>query len=530
MESTTPVREGAGVPENEGGPDLAQRENEQLLHEAAAIAQMGSWRRDVATGVMEWSDELYRLAGYEPGEVEPTLEWLVERIHPDDRAGFLRRSVTRVKEGRAFEHEFRFVKADGDVCWVHSKVRPVCDEHGEVVEVRGVAQDVTDRRRTSELHRVVSEMVSDIVFSYNVVDGRMTLDWVTDAFTRVLGHPLEPDSGGELFRPITHPEDVHLVEHAEEVVLSGQPHVFEIRVLTQDGAIRWLRLYAQPVRDDPAGPVVRVYGAAQDITDRKEAENTLRRAYERERDAAARLREADRMKDEFLSTASHELRTPLAAIAGFASALTREGDLAPDLRRQLGQKLERNALELGDMVERLLDFSRVEAGAVHVGAEPVPVEETIGRCLEHDAATLAGHHVEVDVPAQLAVFSDSQALTHVLRNLLANAGKYSPPGSRITITTRERAGWARISVSDEGPGLAPEVAARVFERFYRGPDQPAGTHGTGIGLSIARSYVELMGGHIEVQSEPGHGATFVFTLPLAGSDAVSHSRTSAAHR
>lgn len=495
--------------------------SEAQLREAQAVAKLGSFRRDVATGKMEWSDELFRLAGYEPGDVEPDQSWLLEHIHPDDRDAFLGRLARLVGTGEGHEQEFRFVRPDGRIVWVHSRAEPEFGSDGEVVAITGIAQDVTERHRNEQLHRVVSEMVSDILFSYRIENGRFVADWVAGAYERVSGHRLAPEFGTDLFTPIAHPDDRPLIEEAESRVLSGEPHVCAIRVITADGATRWLKLYVQPVMGDLDGDVVGAYGAAQDITANKETVAVLRRAYERERGAAAHLREADQMKDEFLTTASHELRTPLTAIVGFASALARGRTAFDDATYDdIADRLEHNALELGNMVERLLDFSCLEAGTVRLDVRAVSLEDVIRQCLDIYANEISHHEMALDVDGGVEVLADPAALSHVLGNLISNAAKYAPPASTISITVSQDDTQAVVTVADRGPGIAPEERTAVFERFFRGSEQPSGTHGSGIGLAIARSYVELMDGRIRVEETPGGGATFVFHLPLAAHDRV----------
>lgn len=500
--------------------------SEAQLREAQAVAKLGSFRRDVATGRMEWSEELFRLAGYEPGEVEPDMDWLLEHIHPDDRDAFQDRLARIDATGKGHEQEFRLVRPDGRIIWAHSRAQPEIGPDGTVVAVTGIAQDVTERRRHEQLHRVVSEMVSDILFAFRVEGGRLVSDWVTGAYERVTGHPRPPVLSPDLFASIVHPEDRHLIQHAESVVMAGEPHVCELRIITDDGAVRWLKLYAQPVTGEFGAEVVGVYGAAQDITATKEAEAVLRHAYERERDAVSRLRDADRMKDEFLTTASHELRTPLTAIVGFAAALARGRRNFDDATYDhIVNRLERNALELGNMVERLLDFSRLEAGAVQLEIRGVSLERVIRECLDTYADEVSEHPVVVDVDAGTEVLADPAALSHVLGNLLGNAAKYAPPASTISVAVSRSDSRAVLSVADHGPGIAPDERTTVFERFVRGREQPPGTHGSGIGLAIARSYVELMGGRIWVDETPGGGATFAFHLPLAAHDRAQVAET-----
>jgi len=268
--------------------------------------------------------------------------------------------------------------------------------------------------------------------------------------------------------------------------------------------VRWLFSRGEPVVD-ARGAVIGMRGICQDVTERHDAAEAIRVAYERERVAAEQLRAADRMKDEFLATVSHELRTPLTTIIGFAPLLI--DPPASVTAADLVERIDRNATEMLAMVERVLDFSRVTAGAVEVHAEPVSLNELVTSLL----AGFAGPRVKFradGIPAP--VVADREATRHILDNLLSNAARFSPPDAPIVVTAAAAGDCAVVSVSDEGPGVPPELREKVFERFFRGNGQPPGSRGAGVGLAIARRYAELQGGSLWCE-----GNVFRFTLPLA---------------
>ena len=335
----------------------------------------------------------------------------------------------------------------------------------------------------------------------------------SDELYRIHGcHPR--DFGGDLaahLAAIVAPER-HTVEAAIRAAL-GDGVAFEQKnpIQRSDGEQRWLYCRAGPLigRDNqPSG----LRGICQDITDRHRVQEATRQAYERERAAADELRSADAVKDEFLATVSHELRTPLTAIMGFAGLL--EYDAAAEQRDLIG-RISRNASEMSQMIERLLDFSRLEAGKVAFEAEPMPLREHIESQVEYRQDVLGGHRVVIDVPGELAVVADSDALERIVGNLLGNAAKFSPAGSAITLSAVADRSWVTVSVHDEGRGVPEELRERVFERFFQAPGHPAGKRGTGVGLAIAARYVELHGGTIWCEGALGGGATFSFTLPAA---------------
>lgn len=256
-----------------------------------------------------------------------------------------------------------------------------------------------------------------------------------------------------------------------------------------------------------------VSAAIRDTTERMRTEQRLQRALEREREATEHLRSVDRLKDEFLSIVSHELRTPLTAIAGFAEVL---GDNTIDdaVRAKVTTRIAANATQMRTMIEQLLDYSRLEAGKVQVEHKRIDVAAHVRHCLDSLGAIVASHQMEVDLPPELPATGDSDAMVRVLTNLVTNAVKFSPPGSTITVRGESRDGDVVLSVLDRGVGIAAEDVERIFDRFFQAT-AAASKRGTGIGLSIARRYAELMKGSLTVASTPGEGSTFVLTLPGA---------------
>lgn len=243
-----------------------------------------------------------------------------------------------------------------------------------------------------------------------------------------------------------------------------------------------------------------------------------RDATEREkRTAAAELRaRTEEMRSSLLSAVSHDLRTPLAAITGAASTL-REAhrDMSDAQRAELADTICEEAERLERFVVNLLEMTRLQAGALEVKREWVPLEELVGSALTRLEAQLGGRPVHAPLPADLPLISvDPVLLEQVFFNLLENAAKHTPPGSPIEITARAVDGQMTIEVSDRGPGLPAGAEARVFDKFYRAA--PGGTRGAGLGLAICRGIVQAHGGTITARTRPEGGATFQIVLPLTG--------------
>jgi signal transduction histidine kinase len=244
-------------------------------------------------------------------------------------------------------------------------------------------------------------------------------------------------------------------------------------------------------------------------------------ASEREHAVAAKFTQADQQKSEFLALVSHELRTPLTAVKGFVDTVLLHWDRLPDdRRRDLLTRASSNADELGRLVRQLMEFGRTESGPIEIAPAELDVGAAVDIALLGIAPVTARHRLEVDVPDELLVDADADAFNHVLVNLLTNAVKFSPAGTSVRVRARRAGDEAVVSVTDEGPGIAADEQERIFDSFYQSGN---GHHarGTGIGLTIAQRFAAQHGGRLWVESEPGKGATFSFTMPVAAGDLVA---------
>jgi signal transduction histidine kinase len=261
----------------------------------------------------------------------------------------------------------------------------------------------------------------------------------------------------------------------------------------------------------------RLYAEVQAYSQAME-EKVLHRTAELET-ANARLRELDRLKSDFLSTVSHELRTPLTSIRSFSEILLRYDVDNAEQRRKFIGIIHAEAERLSRMINELLDLSKMEAGKVEFNQEPLGAEQAIRKALDVARPLLAEKGVlgrpEVERGMAL-VWADPDRLQQVLANLLSNAAKFAPSESEVLVAARRRGDYAVFQVSDRGQGIQPHRLAEVFER-YRQVRDPQKDHplGTGLGLSISKEIVQRMGGQIWVESEPGEGTSFFFTIPLA---------------
>ncbi|GAC1517897.1 MAG: hypothetical protein NVS1B12_07110 [Acidimicrobiales bacterium] len=438
------------------------------------------------------------------------------RLVPDDQVDAHATVIGRVLAGEVHDHvRIDIRRRDGTLTPARLMMSPIRDAQ-DVIGVSVIARDLTEQ---------VEALATLAASEARLQEGESLAHvggWVLDTATTAVQwsaelhriHGIEPaDFGGTLtdHLALVHPDDRDaLAELIAKTARGSGTLEADYRIVRPGGEVRWLYTRANPAFDGHHS-AIGARGICQDVTERHVTEQAMRDAYERERTAAEALRAADRLKDEFLATVSHELRTPLTAIIGF-STLLRNGvkeDVLPDIVA----RIERNAEEMRKMVERLLDFARLQQGDVRLDIEALPLDDLV-------AATVASLPPLATEPSLVAdaagaiVLADRHAMAHILGNLLSNAEKFAPPGTGVQVTTAIEGGMAVVAVVDRGPGVAPQLQERVFDRFFQTVDQPPGRRGTGVGLAIVRRYAELLGGRAWCETGPDGGAAFRFTLPL----------------
>ena len=305
-----------------------------------------------------------------------------------------------------------------------------------------------------------------------------------------------------------HPDDrERVLASIQRALTEAVPHDVEYRIVAPDGTVRWCEGKGQVEYQD--GRAVRMTGVCMMVTRRKEAELARLSAAE----------DASRLKDDFLATLSHELRTPLNAIAGWIQMLE-SGELTPERTRQAIQVIGRNARLQTQLIEDILDVSRIISGKLEI----VPAQVSLHQILE---AVLAGtfpaaaarqvtfvNRIAADLPSLEA---DPRRLHQILNNVLSNAVKFSQPGGTITLDGSASDGWFELAIADNGIGIAPDFLPFVFDRFRQADSRSTRQHGgLGLGLAIARHLVAQHGGDIRAASEGlGHGTTVTILLPVS---------------
>ncbi|HEX8070144.1 MAG TPA: ATP-binding protein [Pyrinomonadaceae bacterium] len=378
-------------------------------------------------------------------------------------------------------------------------------EH-ERAELLGREQAARAAAEASEQHyRFLAESIPQQVWTARP-DG--WLDYVNARAVEYFGLPAAEGLGWEWPR-LLHPDDVPAcLERWRHALATGEPYEVEFRLRRADGAYRWFLGRALPMRD-AAGRVVKWFGTNTDIDEQKRLTRVAQ--------------EANRMKDEFLATVSHELRTPLTSMMGWVELL-RLGMLDEPGRERALVVIENSARAQAQLINDLLDISRITSGRLRLDVRPVELAPIIEAAM--DVVRPAADAKEITLNAELdggvgLVSGDPDRLQQVIWNLLSNAVKFTPAGGRVALKLRRAGAQAEVVVTDDGAGIAPEFLPYVFERFRQGDSSTTRTQGgLGLGLAIVRHIVELHGGTVEAASEgEGRGATFRLRLALVGARA-----------
>jgi PAS domain S-box-containing protein len=398
---------------------------------------------------------------------------------------------------------------------------PIPGPTGETVMVGGIAIDITERKRaqeelerSEEKYRSLLENANDIIYSHDLQGNYLTIN---RACEEVTGYTRKEILGGLNIAQVVVPEHLELAkEMTRRKLIDPSPTVYEVDIFTKDRRRITLEISTRIAFRD--GQPVAVEGIGRDVTERKRIERAREELLEREQQARLELEEASRMKDEFLATVSHELRTPLTAMLGW-SHLLRTGKLDEQSATHAIETIERNARSQAQLIEDLLDVSRIITGNLRLDVRPVEPVGIIEGALEavRPAAEAKGVRLEKSLDTNISsVFGDPTRLQQVVWNLLANAIKFTPRGGQVSIRVERTGSHVRIVVADTGEGISADFLPYVFDRFRQADAKTTRRHGgLGLGLAIVRHLVEMHGGTVNAES-PGEdqGATFTVSLPL----------------
>lgn len=408
----------------------------------------------------------------------------------------LQEAVVKAASGSFDRFEAEHIGSSGRI-FIDFSLQPVEDESGRVIFLIPEGRDITavkeaqEKLRESEaMFRRLAENIRSI-FWIATPDGSQLI-YLSPAYESITGGKIA-DALLEASSFYDHvlPEDRQIAE----AVMTGTRAAAEFRMLAPDGEPNWLSARAFPVCDAD-GAVIQICGVANDIRDRKEAEKRV---------------------SEFYSTVSHELRSPLTSIRGSLGLI--EGGLVGEISDEARAFITIARSEsdrLIRLINSILDLRKIEAGKLDIYPEPLNtlelVQETVSAC--NGMAQEASVQIEIGRIEEATISADVDRITQVLTNLIANAVKFSPPATSVTVSGEKVDGFYRYAVHDQGPGISVKDQARLFGKFQQLDSTDSRSKGgSGLGLAISKALVEQHGGEIGVESEPGKGSCFWFKLP-----------------
>ena len=541
-----------------------RRKSESSLAEAQRIAHMGNFEWDITADKLTWSDEVYRIYGFQPGSVAPSYRKFMEVVHPEDRV-LVKESIDAALYGhQPYEFSHRVVLPDGEERIVYRRGRVVFGDEGEPLSMFGTAQDITIQKRAEEeildksrslagfssnlkqLHRINTTNYEDQeeLFSDYLQTGREILGLDVGLISHI---------EGQSFTILAAESDIGLVPgmvldlsetYCDEAVstmrtsyssnvgkderLSCRPAYLNFKLESFISAPIWVgdEIYGtlnfssikarRPFTEEEREIVELVAQSIGRSLEAHQAEEELKKAKE-----AAEA--ANQAKSEFLANMSHEIRTPMNGVIGMTDLLL-DTDLSEE-QREYAETVGASGEALLRIINDILDFSKIEAGRVQLESMDFDLRETVEQVaglfanLAHQKGLELASFIESDVPTALR--GDPFRLRQIFTNLANNAIKFTESGevilyARLVEEDREAA-KIRFEVRDTGIGVTPEQQERLFSAFSQADASTTRRYGgTGLGLTICQRLVRLMGGEIGVDSEPGlhPGSTFWFTVPL----------------
>lgn len=498
--------------------DAALRESEEKYRDLVENISDIIYTVDAVGTLTYMSPVVNHLGGFTSKEV--TGRPFAEFIHPEDLPALLE-SFQQTLTGDLAPSEFRVLRKAGDYIWVRSASRLIV-RNGEVVGLRGILTDITERKRTEDALRESEQRYRNLFDNASDAIASFTLDAVVTSFNggaeRMLGWSRNEIVGHHAGKVST-PASIALTEDRTRRFLAGdkpKSATFEAELIHKDGRIIPVEARTRAIRDRNGTPIG-FHGIYRDISAKKAL---------------------DKQREDFLAMLAHDIKNPLTAILGYIDLLTQvlaKNPATPE--RDFLVRIRDNALTINSLIANYLDLARAEAGQLTLQKSALPLSSFLKGIVEQYMGIAQRHHLtlvlelENDLPALKA---DRMALERVFTNLVRNALKFTPETGRITVTARQ---WQHrnghngttagvttessplkqqgviVEVSDTGPGIDPDDIPLLFQK-YRRTNASRHQEGTGLGLFIVKTIVEAHGGHVEVESQLGSGSCFRVILPV----------------
>ncbi|MFY9151142.1 MAG: PAS domain S-box protein [Prolixibacteraceae bacterium] len=485
--------------------DEALQESRQLFKTLTQVSPVGIFRTNAEGKTTYVNPKWTELSGISFNDA--LGDGWINAVHPEDR----HKMVENWEKNRAQYAEYRFLKPDGSIVWVIGNAVPELKDD-EIVGYIGTITDISDRKlfekqlqETNTKFQKLVEDISDVLFE---VSDKLCISFISPVIFKITGFPAEFYIGKPLTDIIYFEDLPEVLERFEELVRTGFSFPVESRTYNTEGQLIWFRSSSSPVFSDNIFKGIR--GIAINVSKQKEIEKTLLEAKER-------AEASDKLKTEFLNNISHEIRTPLNGILGFATMIS-EPDITDDEKSIYLDILNASSKRLVQTVNNFMDISLITSQNVDIRKKnfnPGKLLEELRMeydpiCIKHELKLKRAIQPEIST---LRLFSDEDLISKTLKQLLNNALKFTKTGT-VTMGAELKNNKVIFFIKDTGIGISPELQENIFDRFMKvnGPGFLM-NEGSGLGLSIVKGLVNLLGGEVWVKSEKDKGSTFSFTIP-----------------
>ena len=504
----------------------------------------GLWDWDLARGRLFWSHSMFAILGLKPRDALLSFGEVNGLVHPDDIDLYGLAGQLTDATATLVDHAFRMRHANGNWVWLRARCELVQQSGDSGAHLIGIAVDITEQKtlveRTVEADLRLRDAIETIPEAFVVWDAQNRLVLCNSNFQELHNLPDESIKAGASYESVVAAGRKPVVR--SKVTSEGQsPGARTFEAQLDDG--RWLHISERRTKDGGYVSVgtditnikrheVKLMESERrlmaTVADLRHSQQKLERQAEEVADLAekyaeekTRAEEANQAKSKFLANMSHELRTPLNAIIGFSEIMGSGmfGPLGSDKYREYCHDIHQSGQYLLDVINDVLDMSKIEAGRIRLDAEPVDLEPFLNDAMRVVSGRANDKRLKLTarIGRGIRLTADHRLLKQIVLNLLSNAVKFTPEGGRITIRARATAaGWVSVSIADTGIGIPEDALARLGRPFEQVESQLTKSHqGSGLGLAIAKSLTELHQGTMRIRSTPGRGTMVLLRLPIS---------------
>lgn len=483
---------------------------------------VGFWHWSFDTNLIVWNDRMYEIYGKDVNTKIKGFDDYKEILHPDDLERINKEiSLLINKPGEEFSSTFRIIMRDGFIKHIRAAGRAYRDEFGIATKMVGLNWDITkeieDEEKWKELaqkYELILNSTGIGVWEWDIKHNEFTRsDTIYDLYEMTKITDASFEYAFEEYEKKIHSEDLFFVQSNMERLISGEidSSEGEFRIITSSGNIKHTK-YTTKIEKENDGTVTRIYGINLDISKIKQYELQLIEAVEK-------ADSSNKAKSEFLANMSHEIRTPMNAIIGLSHLLL--GTNLSEKQTDYLKKIKNSSNSLLRIINDILDFSKIESGKIDIEEIEFPLSQvldTVSSIISHNAQEKGLEiifSVEQDVP--LILIGDPLRLGQIIINICSNAVKFTMKGEIIIRIERVYSDSEqlelKVTITDTGIGIKEEYIPNLFNSFSQSDSSTTRKYGgSGLGLSISKNLVELLGGRVWVESEFGKGSKFFFTF------------------